>query len=138
MIPIVYQEIKDILPTSNEGEVPRTTERVLRKVESLSALMKNDNTKLPLDIIQAIFRSLYLRREEKKAMLPYLGQIVEVTISVIRLYITNRFWEYEMMSNALGPPPKNKEQKTPRLPNVEIAAGAATTSNRARDNRTSG
>ena len=111
----------------NKGEVLRTAERVLLKVESFSALMNNDDNSLPAVIIQAIFRALYLSREEKKAVLPYLGQDVEVTISVIRLYITNRFREYEMMSNALGPPFKAKEQKTPRLPNVEITAGAATT-----------
>ena len=89
--------------------------------------MNNDNTNLPADIVQAISRALYLSREEKKAMLPYLGQDIEVTILVICLYITNQCWEYEIMSNALGPPLKAKEQKTPRLPDVEITLGAATT-----------
>ena len=65
--------MKDISPARNEAEGPRTAERVLRKVESLSALTKNDDSNLPSDIIQAIFRALYLSREEKKAVLPYLG-----------------------------------------------------------------
>ena len=60
--------------------MPFTAERVLRKVKSLWPLMKNDDTSLPADIIQAIFRTLYLSREEKKAVLPYLGHDVEVTI----------------------------------------------------------
>ena len=42
-----------------------------------------------------------------------------------------------MMSNALGPPIKAKEQKTPRLPNVEITAGAATTADGAGADETS-
>ena len=34
LVPIVYQEIKDIPPARNAQEVPRTAERVLRKVKS--------------------------------------------------------------------------------------------------------
>ena len=71
-------------------------------------------------------------------MLPYLGQDIIVTILVICLYITNRFLEYEMISNALGPPLKAKEPKTPRLPNVEITAGAATIANGTRADGSSG
>ena len=42
------------------------------------------------------------------------------------------------MSSALGPPIKNKENKTPRLTNVEITAGAATTADGAGADGTSG
>ena len=49
-------------------------------------------------------------------------------MTVIRQYITNRFREYETMANALGTPIKPKyEPKLPRLPPVDITAGAATT-----------
>ena len=80
--------------------------------------MKNYETNLLADVVQAIFLLLYLSKEEKKAILPYLGADVGLTISVIHLYITNRFWEYKMMANTLGPPLKTKDQKMPRLPSV--------------------
>ena len=67
MVPVIYQELKDISPARNEGEVPRVAERVLRKIESLSALTKDDNSSLPSDVVQAVFRALYLSREEKKS-----------------------------------------------------------------------
>ena len=66
MIPKVYEEIKSIPPARSASEVPRTAEQVLRKILSPSALMKDDETSLPADIIQAIFRCLYLSTEEKK------------------------------------------------------------------------
>ena len=77
MIPGVYQELKDILPRRNESEVPRTAERVLWNVRSLSALMKKDNTSLPAEIIQALFKALYLSREEKKACSPTKAKILK-------------------------------------------------------------
>ena len=43
-----------------------------------------------------------------------------------------------MMSNALGPPFKNKEQKTPRLLGIDITDGAATTADAAGANGTRG
>ena len=49
--------------------------------------MKNNDANLSLVIIRAMFKALYLSREEKKAVLPYLGEDVEVTILVIRLHI---------------------------------------------------
>ena len=64
MIPVIYQEVKDISPARNETEVPRVAECVLRKVESLSGLTKEDNTILPSDVVQAVFRALYLSQEE--------------------------------------------------------------------------
>ena len=73
IIPVIYQELKDISPARSEGKVPRVAERVLRKVESLSALTKNDSSVLPFDFVQAVFRALFLSREEKKAVLPYLS-----------------------------------------------------------------
>ena len=57
MIPVIYQELKDISPARNEGEVPCVAERVLRKIESLSALTKDDNSILPSDVVQAVFRA---------------------------------------------------------------------------------
>ena len=72
MIPRVYQELKDIAPARPTSEVPRTAVGVLRKVESFLALMKCDEISLPADVIQAIFRALYLGTEEMKAILHYL------------------------------------------------------------------
>ena len=89
MVPVIYQELKDISPTRNEGEVPRVAKRVLMKIESLSALTKDDNSILPSDVVQAVFRALYLSREEKMAVLPYLSRAATATITVIRLYIAN-------------------------------------------------
>ena len=68
MILKVYEELRSIPPARSASEVPRTAEQVLRKIESLSALMKDDETSLPADIIQAIFRCLYLSTEEKKTV----------------------------------------------------------------------
>ena len=59
MVPVIYQELKDISPARNEAEVPRVAKRVLRKIESLSALSKNDNSILPSDVVQAVFCALY-------------------------------------------------------------------------------
>ena len=75
MIPLVYQEVKDLSPARSEAEVPRVAERVLRKIESLSALTKDDNLVLPSDVVQAVFPALFLSREEKKEVLPYLSQV---------------------------------------------------------------
>ena len=85
----VYEEIKSIPPARSASEVPRVAEQVLRKIESLSALMKCDETNLPADITQAVFRCLYLSTEEKKQILHYLEADVNVTVTVIREDITN-------------------------------------------------
>ena len=51
---------------------------------------------------------------------------MKVSVTVIRQYITNRFREYEIMANVLGPPIKPKYE--PKLPRpVDITAGAAIT-----------
>ena len=113
MIPKIFKEIRNIIPARNVGEMPRTAERVLTKVESLSALMKNDEASLPADIVQAIFRSFHLSTEEKKQVLHYLKANVKVSITEIREYILNRFQEYKAMIN--GSPLKQKfELKPPR------------------------
>ena len=70
MIPVVYQEVKDLSPARSEAKVPRVSESVLRKIESLSALTKDDNSVLPSDVVQAVFRALFLSQEEKKEVLP--------------------------------------------------------------------
>ena len=101
IIPVIYQELKDISLSRNETEVPRVAKRVLRKIECLSALTKGVDTILPSNVVQAVFRALYQSREEKKAVLPYLSQAVTATISVTRLYIANRFKEYKLMSSTL-------------------------------------
>ena len=59
-------------------------------------------------------------------MLPYFGQEIEVTISVIRLFMTNRFLQYEIIANVCGPPVKTRDKKVSHLDSVEITAGAAT------------
>ena len=108
------------------NEVPRTAERVLTKVESLSALTKNDKASLPADIVRAIFRCLHLSTEEKKQVLHYLKANVKVSITEIQGYISNRFQEYEAIGNVLGPPTKQRYE--PKLPRpAEITAGAAIT-----------
>ena len=58
-------------------------------------------------------------------MLPYSGQDVEVTITVICEYITNRFRQYETIANVFGPPVKTRDKKRSHLPGIEITAGAA-------------
>ena len=90
MIPKIYQELKDISPARSVGEVPRTAERVLRKIESLSALTKDDESALPSNLVQAVFRALYLSRDEQKEVLPYLSREITATITVIRLYIEKK------------------------------------------------
>ena len=103
--------------------MPRTAEQILTKIESLSALLKNDKTSLPADIIQAIFHCLYLFTEENKLILHYLKANVQVSVTEIRGYITNRFQVYETMINALV-----KQKYEPKLPRpAEITAGAAIT-----------
>ena len=83
MIPRVFEEIRNIIPARSMNEVPRIAERVLTKIESLSALMKKDEASLPADIVQAIFRCLHLSTEEKKLILPYLKANVKVSVTEI-------------------------------------------------------
>ena len=70
MVPVIYQELKDISPARSKGEVPCVAESVLRKIECLSALSKNDDFVLPSDVVQAVFRAVYLSGEEKKQFYP--------------------------------------------------------------------
>ena len=72
LMPKVYEEIKNLAPARSVTEVPRTAERVFQKIEALSVLMNSDETQLPADVTQAIFRSLFLSIEEKKQILHYL------------------------------------------------------------------
>ena len=126
MIPRIFEEIKNIIQARSASKVPKTAERVLTKVESLSALMKDDEATVPADVVQAIFRCLFLSTEEKKQVLHYLKANVKVSITEIRKYIATRFQEYEAIGNVLGPPPKQRyEPKLPRT--AEITAGAAIT-----------
>ena len=129
MIPLVYQEVKDLSPARSEAEVPCVAERVLRKIESLSALTKDDNLVLPSNVVQAVFPALFLSREEKKEVLPYLSQVIPTTISAVRLYIANRFQQYELMTSTLPSLSKSKDSKHPRSnnSNTELLAGAAAT-----------
>ena len=127
MIPLVYQEVKDRSPARSETEVPRVAERVLIKIESLSALTKDDNSVLPSDVVQAVFRALFLTREEKMEVLPYLSQ--GTMILAVQLYIANRFQQYELMTSTSPSLSKSKDSKHPRSnnTNTELLAGAATT-----------
>ena len=104
-------------------------ERVLRKIESLSALPKDDTSVLLSDVVQAVFRALFLSREEKKEVLPYLSQEIPTTILVVRLYIANRFQQYELMSRTLPSLNKPKDHKHPRSnnTNTELLARAVAT-----------
>ena len=91
MIPACYTEIKAMSPARSEGEIPRVAELVLRKIETLSSLVGRegggDEYVLPSDVVQAVFRALYLSRDERKAVLPYLSRTATKTITDIRLYI---------------------------------------------------
>ena len=49
------------------------------------------------------------------------------TISIVRLYIANRFKEYELMYSTLGSRGKHKEPKNPHINNAEILVGAPPT-----------
>ena len=124
-IPKVYQQLKDISSAKSVGEVPRTCEKVLRKIEALSALTKDDESALPSDVVQAIFRALYLDRQEQKEVLPYLSRQAIATIKVLRIYVENRFKEYELMSSTLGQTTSHKDQKPPRLTNTDSFFGSA-------------
>ena len=115
------------MPARSESEIPRVAERVLRKIEGLSALTKNDSTVLPSDVVQAVFRALYLSREEKKAVLHYVSQAATATITMIRVYVETRFKQYELMANTLGPLNKHTDQKNSRFNNADILSGAAAT-----------
>ena len=72
MIPACYTEIKSMTPARNEEEIPRVAELVLRKIETLSSLVGRegggDEYALPSDVVQAVFRALFLSREERKAV----------------------------------------------------------------------
>ena len=68
LLPRIYQEIKDIVPARSQTEVPRVAEKLLRKVESISALMSGDGDSLPADVTQVIFNALNLSLEEKKVI----------------------------------------------------------------------
>ena len=82
-------------PARSEAEIPRVAEMVLRKIETLSSLVGRegggDDYALPSDVVQAVFRALFLSREERKAVLPYLSRTATTTITDLRLYIENRF-----------------------------------------------
>ena len=93
MVPVIYQELKDTSPLRSEGEVPRVAERVLRKVESLSAFTKNDVSVLPSDVVQAVFRALYLSPEEKKRCYPIcpeqLQQLLQLFAFILKTDLNN-------------------------------------------------
>ena len=131
MIPACYTEIKTMTPARNEGEIPRVAELVLRKIETLSSLVGRegggDEYALPTDVVQAVFKALYLSRDERKQVLPYLSRTATTTITDMRLYIENRFREYEMLSTVLGHDTKPREPKKPRHDNPGILLGAAAT-----------
>ena len=51
MIPRIFEEIRNIIPARSVSKVPRTAEQVLTKVESLSALIKDDEASVPADVV---------------------------------------------------------------------------------------
>ena len=108
LLPKAYQEIRDIIPARSQHEVPLVAERLLRKVESISALMNGDAKSLPADVTQVIFNASNLNMQEKKEVIPLLEDDQGVTISVMRAYIANRFKTYDMIASALGSGPKPK------------------------------
>ena len=125
MIPVIHQELKDLAPAKSEAEIPRVAERVLKKIEGLSALTKNDSTVLPSGVVQAVFCALFLSQEEKKSVLHYVSQAATATITVICVYVETRLEEYELMESTLGP--LNKHQKNHRINDADILSTAAAT-----------
>ena len=77
--------------------------------------------------MSAVFWALFLSREEKKAVLHYVSQAATATITVIRVYVEERFQQYELMASTLGPLHRHKDQKNSRGNNAEILSGAAAT-----------
>ena len=64
--------------------------------------MNEDGKSLPADVTQVIFHALNLNMLEKKEVIPLLEDNRGVTISVMRVYIADRFKTYEMIVSALG------------------------------------
>ena len=85
-----------------QNEVPRFAESLLRKVESISALMNDESKGLPADVTQVIFHALNLSMQEKKEVLYLLEDDRGVTIAAMQGYIANRFKKYEMITSSLG------------------------------------
>ena len=128
LLPQIYQEIRDIVPACTQGDVPRFAERLLRKVESISALMDGDSNPLPADVTQVIFWALNLIMQEKEEILYLLDNERGVTIATMQDYIADRFKTYKMIASALGSAPKPRlPPPPPRLPPAHITAGSATT-----------
>ena len=94
LLPRLYQEIRDIAPARTQNEVPRVAERLLRKVESISALMNGDSKSIPADVTHVIFQALNLSIQEKKEILYLLADERGVTIAIMRDYIANCFKMY--------------------------------------------
>ena len=84
LLPRVHKEIREIPPALAKHQVPRVAERLLRKVESISALMDGDSNLLPADVTQVIFQPLNLSMTEKKKILYLLENMGGVTITVKR------------------------------------------------------
>ena len=101
LLPRVYQEIREIAPARTQNEVPQVAERLLRKVESISALMDGDSKSLPADVTQVIFQALNLSMQEKKEVLYLLEDDRGVTIAVMRDYIANCFKTNEIFKGVV-------------------------------------
>ena len=89
--------------------------------------MNGDGKSLPADVTQVIFHALNLNMLEKKEVIPLLEDNRGVTISVMRVYIADRFKTYEMIVSALGSDPKPKMPPPPsRFKPTNITSNAAT------------
>ena len=57
LLPKVYDEIRECPQAHNQSQVPRIAEKLLRHVESISALRGDDKSPLPADVTQTIFQA---------------------------------------------------------------------------------
>ena len=126
-LPKIYDEIRECPQAHNKGQVLRIAEKLLRHVESISALRWGDKNPLPADVTQTIFQALNLSTEEKLRILPLLQNPDGVSIATMRDYISKHFKDFEMIASALGSSRKHKPTlPLPRLKPADITANAAT------------
>ena len=76
--------------------------KLLRHVESRSALRGGDENPLPAEVTQTIFQALNLSTEEKLRILLLLQNPDGVLIATMKDYISKHFKDFEMIASALG------------------------------------
>ena len=114
------------VPLSAHSEPgPRIAEKLLRHVESRSALRGGDENPLPADVTQTIFQALNLSTEKKLRILPLLQNPDGILIATMRDYISKHFKVFEMIASALGSWKQKLALPLPRLKPADITANTA-------------